>query len=79
MLQILANIWLLTHRPSTTVLDDPAAHNSAMAINSKGETHHTLDPARLRWIALHLCKARHQPIATNSQLPKVQIPEVKVP
>ena len=41
-------------------LDNPAAHNSAMAINGKGETDHTLNPARLGWIALQLCKACHQ-------------------
>ena len=45
-------------RPGT--LDDPAAHNSSMPIHTKGETDHTLSPARRRWVALHFCKARHQ-------------------
>ena len=41
-------------------LDDLAAYDFALPINRKRDASHTLDPARLRWIALQLCKVRHQ-------------------
>ena len=38
-------------------LNDLAAYDFALSINCKRDASHTLDPARLRWIVLQLCKA----------------------